>query len=156
MARQADVIAVERALQTVPPGSAVMPVERPHDAWRNIPAHARGRYIIGGQALYWTLPSLALMQRQSFTLMFSAPGKQPIRALPPWNEVVGEASPWLAEHLRDGRGPQAKVLANWRQRFDHVLEINADIAGLIRLDQMMPGLVLVADEGFARLYRVVR
>lgn len=158
--RQADVAAVERALAHVPPGSAVMPAE--HRAPRRVYGPL-GRYFSGGEPSYGHLPALAVRERQSFMpLLFTARGKQPLRVLPPWDEISMPEG-WLVtvhtltnpEAARENRWT-APYMRFWHDRYDYVLVVNCDMDDKYGAFVPPPGLVLEADEGFARLYRVLR
>jgi hypothetical protein len=164
LARQADVASVERALSALPPGAALLPME--HVAMTRDRAAPIGRYI-RGQGTYWHLPVLAVPARQAFVpTLFAMRGKQPIRVLPPWDDLaVADGTPvsvsaLLAERPETYRGhwhdrQPTHHLENWRERFDHVLVVNSDQPDGEGPARPVPGLELVADEGFARLYRVV-
>jgi hypothetical protein len=152
--RQADIRAVERAVQLVPAGSAVLPLDN-IDASLEPSDYPAGRYFHNGHPTHWSFSVLAVMWRHVFVPnLFWAVGKQPLAALPPWNQIA------LPE---DGLHPAQELLnprrtpphfADWRRRYDYVLLLNADAGRLVDLAQL-PSLVLVRDEGFARLYRVV-
>jgi hypothetical protein len=95
---------------------------------------------------------LAIMWRHVFVPnLFWAVGKQPLIALPPWDEIsLPEDGLHAVEALLDPRRTPAHF-ADWRRRYDYVLLLNADAgrpAGLARLT----GLVMERDAGFARLY----
>lgn len=157
--RQADSAAVEQVLAFVPPGTAVLPIEHDERPGLNSPI---GRMLAVGLPTQWHLPSLAVPLRHAFIpTLFAAPGKQPLRVLPPWTDVSvmeGMAAP--TRYLRAFEPTlhaayQIGFMAHWRERFDYVLVINAqepdddDEASL-------PELELLADRGFARIYRIVR
>lgn len=157
--RQADVVAVEQVLAFVPSGAAVLPVE--HNRMDNINPPV-GRMLAVGLPTQWHLPSLAVPLRHAFMpTLFTAPGKQPLRVLPPWNDISvleGMAAPvQYLHHFTPNLRPvyQFGFMAHWRERFDYVLVINAqepdgdDEASL-------PELELLADRGFARIYRILR
>lgn len=161
--RQADVTAVERALAHLPAGASLLPMENTpalKDRWT-----VRGRYI-GNQATYTHLPVLALPWRQAFVpTLFAMKGKQPVRVLPPWDTIaVNDGGPvsisaLLAEdpaRYRSEHDYPVHHLARWRERFDYVLVMNADIPDGGGPERSVPGLELIADEGFARLYRIQR
>jgi hypothetical protein len=59
--------------------------------------------------------------------------------------------PWAASLPRD-----AAPVRLWHERFDYVLVLNADLPDASGPLPPVPGLEPVADEGFARLYRVHR
>jgi hypothetical protein len=48
----------------------------------------------------------------------------------------------------------APYMADWKNRFDYVLVMNADMEAHESRMPQMDILHLVADEGFARLYRI--
>jgi hypothetical protein len=157
--RQADVTAVERALALVPPGAAVLPAEHVPDRWVTAP---EGRYLLGRLPSYWHYPALAIPQRRAFVpTLFTTLGKQPLRVLPPWDSIsVPEGRPAPVQLLRSfvpspAISYQIGYVANWRERFDYVLVMNADLPD--RWDERsLPELEPLADEGFARLYRIRR
>jgi hypothetical protein len=160
--RQADVAAVERALNRLPPGAALLPMEHtPGSRDRGAP---RGRFI-RGQGNYWHLPALGVPWHQAFVpTLFAMKGKQPIRVLPPWDGIAVDdggpvsVSALLAEDPTRYRSDWHKLpvhhLAHWRERFDYVLVLNADMPDGAGPARPVPGLELVADEGFAQLLRI--
>ena len=156
--RQADVAAVEDALAFVPAGAAVLPVEH---AGTDGAGMSRGRVLAVGLPLHWHLPSLAVPLRQAFVpTLFTAPGKQPLRVLPPWAEIsVLEGLPAPVRDLRafvptPWEAYMVGYVAHWRDRFDYVLVLNAQLPDADD-EASVPGLELLADRGFARLYRVL-
>ena len=157
--RQADVAAVEDVLALVPAGAAVLPVEHLGIEGAKSP---RGRMLAVGLPSYWHLPSLAVPLRHAFVpTLFTAPGKQPLRVLPPWNEIsVLEGVPAPVQYLHDFV-PSPRVsymvgyLAHWRVRFDYVLVLDAQTPDASD-ETSVPGLELLADRGFARIYRILR
>jgi hypothetical protein len=153
--RQADVRAVYRAVQSVPPGSAVLPLENT-DELVGLSDYPLGRYFHNGHPTYWSYPVLAIMWRQAFVPnLFWAAGKQPLRVLPPWNEIsFPEDGLWSAQTLIDP-GQTPAHFRQWRQRYDYVLLVNADVGRTAALSAL-PELQLETDQGFARLYRVMR
>lgn len=155
--RQADVAAVEGVLAFVPAGAAVLPVE--HTGTDG--ASPRGRVLAVGLPFYWHLPSLAVPLRHAFVpTLFTAPGKQPLRVLPPWAEIsVLEGMPAPVRYLHAfAPSPQASYMmgymAHWRGRFDYMLVLDADMPDADDA-ALVPGLELLADRGFARLYRIL-
>ncbi len=165
LARQADIAAVERALAALPQGAALLPME--HVSATQDRAAPIGRYI-RGLGTYWHLPLLGVPQRQAFVpTLFATRGKQPIRVLPPWDglavddgapvsiSALLEERPELYRNQWRDRQP-AHHLARWRERFDYVLVLNADMPDGEGPARPVPGLDLVADEGFARLFRIAR
>lgn len=101
--------------------------------------------------------------RQAFVpTLFTATGKQPLRVLPPWSEMsVPEGFAAPVSYLRD-RVPSPPsayrsyvygYMAHWRERFSYVLVLNAQATGS-EDETSVPGLSLLADRGFARIYKI--
>ncbi|HYF06580.1 MAG TPA: hypothetical protein VD970_03090 [Acetobacteraceae bacterium] len=157
--REPDAMAVQRALSHVPPGAAVLPAVARFDGRA---AHPVGRHI-SDMATSWHLPVLGIPGRQVFVpTLFTARGKQPVRVRAPWHEIAnGESQPVLLDFLEDfPEGPfwdhWFGYARPWRTRFDYLLVMNADMTGAeLGALERLP-LILIADEGFARLYRVRR
>ena len=152
--RQADIRAVERAVRSVPAGSAVLPLDNTDDTL-DPSAYPAGRYFHNGHPTHWSFSVLAIMWRHVFVPnLFWAVGKQPLAVLPPWNEIsFPEDGLHPAQELVDPQRTPAHF-ADWRRRYDYVLLVNADAGRLVDLARL-PELVLERDEGFARLYRVI-
>lgn len=158
--RQSDVAAVERALGLVPAGAAVLPAQHIPD--RTVPA-PRGRFLGTGLPGYVHFPALAVTQRAAFVpTLFTAAGKQPLRVRAPWHSIsVPEGVPVPAGFLRSfASDPWLAYLVgyvdHWRTRFDYVLLLSADLPDAHGGMPQTPELELLADEGFARLYRIRR
>lgn len=157
--RQADVAAVEDVLDFVPAGAAILPVDH---TMTDATTGPRGRILVAGLPSHWHLASLAVPLRHAFVpTLFTAPGKQPLRVLPPWAEIsVLEGRPAPVQYLR-AFVPSPDVsymigyMAHWRERFDYVLVLNAQTPDADD-EASVPGLELLADRGFARIYRVWR
>jgi hypothetical protein len=158
-ARQADVVAVEHALAPVPAGASVLPVML---IAINTASAPRGRYLLGQLPSYLHYPALAVPWRSAFVpTLFTARGKQPLRVLAPWNSMsvpegvpvpvplLGsfEPSPWNQYFYG--------FATDWRNRFCYVLVVNADQPRTSD-EAVLSELELVADESFARLYRIRR
>jgi hypothetical protein len=158
-ARQADVVAVERALAPVPGGASVLPVRLMAIDTASAP---RGRYLLGQLPAYLHYPALAVPWRRAFVpTLFTARGKQPLRVLAPWNSMsVPEGVPVPISLLRSFEpSPWNKYFygftTDWRNRFCYVLVVNADLPRTSD-EAVLSELQLVADESFARLYRIQR
>jgi hypothetical protein len=158
--RQADVAAVERALSLVPAGASVLPAV---NIALDVKLAPRGRYLFGGLPTYWHYPVLAIPWRHAFVpTLFTARGKQPLRVLPPWNSIaVAEGVPAPIDYLVSFRPLPALIymfgyVADWRNRFDYLLIVNEDLSHAQGQASLPPGLELLADEGFARLYLIRR
>jgi hypothetical protein len=152
--RQSDVQALRRAVEIVPAGAAILPLD-------NVIASAEagtgpvGRCFHNGHPTHWSLPVLAIMWRQAFVPnLFWAAGKQPLRVLPPWDQISFPEDgllPWDAL-LEPDKIPVH--FASWRNRYQYVLLVNADVGKGIEL-AAFPELKLARDEGFAHLYVVL-
>lgn len=161
--RQADAQAVSALLGRIPPGASILPLrhaESPFEA-------PLGRTIAVVGPAYNYLGVLAVHRRQAFVpTLFALPGIQPLSVLPPWDALFAPAGTSAPVHvLRDGlaglrsegwsqdRYPNYyRYLAQWRH-FDYALVLNADRPGAG--DAAVPAeFELIADTGFARLYRI--
>ena len=151
--RQADVEAVRKAIAHLPPGAAVLPLDNvlAESEARAIPI---GRYFHNGHPTHWSMPVLAIMWRQAFVPnLFWAAGKQPLRVLPPWDQISFPEDGLLGwDALLKPETTPAHFKA-WRQRYQYVLLLNADLGKGID-PVAFPELQLAADAGFARLYLV--
>ncbi len=160
MARQADVASVGRALARVPAGAAVLPMQ---NTAQDVGEAPRGRYLLAALPTFWHYPALAVPWRHAFVpTLFTTRGKQPLRVLPPWDAIsVPEGMPAPLAFL-GGFEPLPALVYNfgyvtqWRTRFDYMLVVNADMVPESGRWDLPEGLELMADEGFARLYRIRR
>ena len=158
--RQSDIASVERALALVPAGTAVLPAQHSPPEGTEFP---RGRRLAVGLPVHWHYQSLVVTERAAFVpTLFTAPGKQPLRVRAPWDSIsVLEGGPAPTHLLRSFVRTPSNLYArgyaaDWRARFDYVLLLNADLPDDDGGMPTLPELELVADEGFARLYRVRR
>jgi hypothetical protein len=156
--RQADLRAVDRVLALVPAGAAVLPMEYlPTEAQIDRTAPL-GRFLSEKTPTFWHYPVLAIMDRHAFVPnLFTAAGKQPIRVLAPWNAIaVPEGTLASVDELGRGDPAAGAYPARWRECFDYILVVNADMPNAAGPLPVSPALSLAADEGFARLYRIAR
>ena len=162
--RQADVAAVSRALASVPPGAAILPLtHQPLAHGLNSTIGPVGRYSSLDEPNFLNLPTLALPWHHAFVpILFTARGEQPLRVLPPWNEIAVPTGAAVSVHalvdpaMHDFATAHAPYVRLWRERFDYVLVINADLPDAYGPFVPPPGLDLLADEGFAQLYKIER
>jgi hypothetical protein len=164
--RRADVAAVERVLAHVPPGAAVLPLEHRFDweLWQpGMARPPRGRHVGPGHPATWHLATLAVPRRHAFVpTLFAARGKQPLRVLPPWDEIAQQDAEIVSAGLLPDPDPDllrrssADYVRHWRTRFDYLLLLNADLPDAAGGVQDLPELELLEDAGFARLYRIGR
>lgn len=150
-----DLVAVERAIAHLPPGVALMSAEAGPPQMRG---HDRHPWVMGMIPTYWHFPLRAVELRAAFVPTFFAfDGRQPVAVREPWRIAAAPMHPlpftaWLRDPDEDMavRADYPRI-AEWRADFRYLLVINA---GFATAQTMPEGLDLVADEGFARLYRV--
>ena len=157
--RQVDIASVALALEAVPSGAKLLPLEhRPLD-----PSDAPiGRYMNFGETSFRHLSALGLPWRHVFVpIIFAARGKQPIETQPPWSDITNPNGGEIADiHMLDDPEVLRKSLsyspyvAHWREHFDYVIVLNADVPDRAGPLAPIPALSLVRDEGFARVYRI--
>jgi hypothetical protein len=158
--RQADGDAIERALSHVPAGAAVLPLDH-RPSIRGMARAPVGRYFHLGASYYHDY-TMAVMERRAFSpLIFTMQGKQPLRVRAPWNQISvpnGGRSPTMAALTAPTRRwlAIAPYIRHWRERFDYALMLNADVLEDVNKEKVPDGMRLIADEGFARLYRIDR
>ncbi|MBR0682995.1 hypothetical protein GXW74_21060 [Roseomonas eburnea] len=148
-----DVAAVERALAALPRGAAVLPAEAGDDTRSSA---AQSPRLAGSWPLHSHYGLLAVMLRDAAVPgLFALAGKQPVRLRDAWRHLAPTGS--SLPRIQDLDSTQAGATGNgpprdWRENFGYLLVLDA--AGA---DVAPPpaGLELLADEGFARLYRVV-
>lgn len=153
--RNADVAAVENVLEKVEPGAAILPTlaYMPLEDAGKMPV---GRLVGGMFPSFIHYPAIASFKRDAFIpYLFTAAGKQPLRVREPWSEIaVPEGMPVLIDELTGPAPYYAPYLADWKNRFDYVLLLNVDMASPDHPMPVLDTVRLVADEGFARLYRI--
>jgi hypothetical protein len=152
--RQADIRALYAALDEVPHGVRLLPVavDVRHPA-----AEPVGRYLDGLSETYPHLATLAVMRRHTYVpTVFAESGKQPLRVLPPFSGIheMSGGLPVSVDDLKSDNTGAANFLTDWRTDFDYVLVVNADQGSVER--EIVPGVCLIGDHGFARIYRVSR
>ncbi len=154
--RAGDVAAVERALEPVPAGALVLPLDHAPIAGQ-VPL---GRVFMDGYPTYYHLAALAVMRRQAFVpTLFTARGKQPLGVRPAWLSLSVPEGPLASvnalEHPDDlpWLRNTAPYLQQW-QRFDYALVLNADMPDLYGPITLPPAFELLRDEGFAQLFRI--
>lgn len=158
--RQSDVTALARALEAAPPGVAILPLVQDPPATKGLREPA-GRWAFAGPTV-WHLPSLAVPLRGDFVpTVFATAGQQPLAVQPAWRNTAFPGHPPASIHALDGHGGGPwKIVAGyaacWRTHFDYALVINADLPDKDGPLRPPPGLKLIADEGFARLYKIDR
>jgi hypothetical protein len=159
-AERSDLASVEKVLANVPEGAKLFAVE--HSVSAQDRRHARlGRFVTEFVPSYGHFAARAVPLRHAFVpTLFSAIGKQPLRVLPPVDEIsVPDGMLYSARLLTAAPADipsDATYLKAWRTRFDFVLVLNADMPDEGGPIPAVPELTLVADEGFAQLYKISR
>ena len=149
-ARQADVVSLYAALDRLPEGSAVLPVDAAPGA---LPGEPIGRRI-ALLPTYRHFAAMAVMRRHAFVpIIFAEKGKQPLTILPPYDELLGLDPPGISE-LRPEKS-SVSTLKNWKRQFDYVLVFNAGVPGAGD-EAANARLTPVSMNGFVALYQVVK
>ncbi|MBL8571926.1 MAG: hypothetical protein JNK84_22865 [Phreatobacter sp.] len=155
--RQGDVRSIAAVSADIPANAAVL-LARHYTGDVSDPRLPAGRYA-HGQPIFWHMPTLITIWRHAFVpTIFTAAGKQPLRVLPSWiDKAVPEGGiPMVDELDQPASLREYHYLRDWRRRFDYVLLVNADMPNREPGAEAVPGLRLVSDGGFARLYRIER
>jgi hypothetical protein len=163
-AREADVHAVQAALNKAPEGAAILAVQsEPADA--SVPT---GRFLAAVPPSWRTMtmlqhvPVMAIPWRKAFVpTLFAILGQQPVRVLPPWTELKDPSSEAPDVHVLDAQpipdgAEQFAYLRDWDRKFGYVLAMGMDKDDRQGPFTPPPQLRLVDDEGYARLYRIER
>ena len=159
-AMERDMRAVEAVLAAVPAGATILPLQ--HDPSLRLMWHApAGRYMFGvGDATFRHFDALAVPLRHAFVPnLFAARGLQPLKVLGAWDRIVEHNGGDLASVSALVRPPlpeEASYIPGWRERFDYVLVLNADMPDQSGPFHPPPELTLVSVTRFAQLWRVAR
>ena len=146
------------ALADVPAGARVLPLQ--HDNTSRVGLfHLLGRTTPNFDETFRHYPAMMIPWRHAFTpMMFAQYREKPIQLQP---SVVPISNPTggvlFSVHALDNfklLNPRTQYIRNWRQHFDYVLVLNADIPDRNGPFTPPKGLVPVNDTGFAQLYRV--
>lgn len=164
LAREADVRAIEAALSEAPVGAAILEAQsEPAD----VATAPIGRYLPAvpadrRQPTLIHVPVMAIPWRKAFVpTLFAVPGQQPVRVLPPWTELKSPSLGSPDVHILDASGASDQIqafpfLSDWREKFDYVIAIGMDREDFQGPFTPPPQLNIVADKGYARLYRIQR
>jgi hypothetical protein len=150
--------ATERVIADLPEGARVLPLQ--HRPTASVRLHApAGRYLFNlGNATFSHYPLLAVPLRQAFVpTIFALRGKQPIEIRPAWTACSAPDGGRLVSVNGLGRHPGPKdpaYMNRWRSCFDFILVLNADLPDAGGPFVPPPGVSLVADRGFAQLWRI--
>jgi hypothetical protein len=153
--RSGDLNQLDTVTATLPAGATVMVLQQ---RWSEQTGAPLGRLVAGfpgGRcASERHYASLVVMWRQVFIpTLFTVPGQQPLAVTPPYRDkaVFSSGIPFIEDIETPTTQSYDPYLVGWRWRFDYVLLLNADLGR-----PPLPGTEIVADNGFARLYRVLR
>lgn len=147
-----DVVAVGRAL---PAGAALIVVQQDTpEALQRI----TGRYLQGGvfdpELAGRHLPALLVGERRVFLpTLFTIPGQHPLSVQPAWASRSVTSSPIPRPAALTTPSYYDPYALHWRRDFDYLLLIGADQPAATPLP---PGLIPVARQGYAALYRIPR
>lgn len=158
MRMEPQLAATERAIADLPEGARVLPLQHRPTASARLHAPA-GRYLFNlGDATFSHYPLLAVPLRQAFVpTIFALRGKQPIEIRPAWAGCSAPDGGRLASVNALGKHPAPKdpaYMNRWRSCFDFVLVLNADLPDADGPFVPPAGVSLVADRGFAQLWRI--
>ncbi|MEF0941652.1 hypothetical protein [Rhizobium sp. BR 362] len=155
---QADVANIRTVLTAIPKGSAILPMAHEH---RDIHTGIEHRHFAWNEDTFRHLPTLAVPFAHSFVpTLFTAKGKQPLAVLPPWTDIAVPEGNLLSVSVLDcpdsveSFSAFAPYLINWRQRFDFVLVVNADLPDRYGEYSVPAGLKIISDTPFAKLYAI--
>ena len=162
-AREADVRAVEAALGEAPLGAAILVVQ---SEVADVATAPIGRYLPAAPTdrklpSLMHVPVMAVPWRHAFVpTLFATPGQHPVRMLPPW-KLNSRIFLVPDVHILDVSDEfyQAQAfpsLSDWREKFDYVIAIGMDREDFLGPFTPPQQLSLVADKGYARLYRIQR
>jgi hypothetical protein len=152
-----DAVAVQNVLADLPPGSKVLPIS-------HFPAHRSGwqhanRYFFQGEDTIRHLPILATLDAGAFVpTLFTAIGKQPLQVIGEFRSMAIPEGNLLSPgalfcpNMQAFYAPFTPYLADWRQKFDYLLVINADLPDMFVGSALPSGLKEVANASFAALY----
>jgi hypothetical protein len=150
--------AMRLALADVPAGARVLAMQHDNTGREGV-FHVLGRTTATLDETYRHYPALMVPWRHAFTpMLFAQPREKPIllradyaRIANPTGGVMASVHALHNFRLLDRR---TQYIRQWRKNFDYVLVLNADRPDRYGPFQPPPGLELVADTGFAQLWRI--
>jgi hypothetical protein len=156
ISEQSDIRAVRRALESVPHGSKLLPLRNEASAEDRRKAPF-GRYF-GAVEAFGGYGEMAVIQRHAFVpMVFGIVGQQPLVTLGDYEPLT---QPWGGQPARvseidlSPQPPSRRYLRQWRRDFDYILLLNSDVEDKDGRRLSAADAELVADTGFAEVYRV--
>ena len=155
---EADSRQLQAVIADIPAGASVLPVIHLAAAGAQ-KDEVRHRYAAWYKDTFRHLPTLAVpLAHAAVPSLFTAAGKQPLAVKQEWlDRTVPETNLLSIHALQCQRLRQWELtpyLDRWREKYDYVLVVNADLPDQYVGDGVPPGLIPVVDTGFARLYRI--
>jgi hypothetical protein len=150
--------AMRQVLAEVPAGAKVLPMQH-KSAGHYMTFNVLGRHTAMFDETFRHYPALAIPWRHAFTpMLFAQYREKPITPRPPYDQisvVTGGMLPSV-NALNNPRylNKRTQFIRKWRENFDYVLVLNADRPDMYGPFLPPADLMLVADRGFAQLYRV--
>ena len=159
-AMEGDISALVRAISTVPAGARILPLQHAPTLAVQWSAPS-GRYMSSlGDPTFRHYAALATPLRRAFVPnLFSARGLQPLEVVGDWEHRVEHNGGPLASVSALGRPWRDRdplYLRAWRSQFDYLLVVNADLPDAAGRFRPPSGVKLVADTGFAQLWKIAR
>jgi hypothetical protein len=148
------------ALADVPAGARVLPMQHDNTSREGL-FHLLGRTTPNFDETFRHYPAMMIPWRHAFTpMMFAQYREKPIQLQPAYVPIANPTGGILysVDALENFKllNPRTQFIRDWRQNFDYVLVLNADVPDRNGPFTPPPGLQLVNDAGFAQLYRVAK
>lgn len=142
------------AIAPIEPGKRILATRDGAATYRVEPGEGGARVVFHRAIAYAHLPALVVPERGAYwPLVFAAPGKHPIRAHPPFDELAqhdGYLPPTRELQEAAGTTSVSPHVVDWPHRYDYVLRLNHHPGSALP----HPQLSLVVETDFAALYRV--
>lgn len=153
--RDADLAQLQAVSRALPAGASVLLLQQ---HWSETGSTPLGKLIAGFPSGRCSserhYASLLVMWRQVFIpSLFTVPGQQPLAVKPAYQDkaVYSTGIPFIGDMNTASRRQLDPYLDHWQQKYDYVLLLNADLG-----HTPLPGTRIIANQGFARLYKVQR
>lgn len=155
---QPSLAATEQVIAELPEGARILPMQHRPTIRDRLRAPV-GRYLFSvGDATFTHYSLLAVPQRHAYVpTLFALRGKQPLEIRPRWAACSAPDGGRLVSVNSLGQRPGPKdpaYMDRWRSCFDYIVVLNADLPDAGGPFVPPPGVTLVADRGFAQLWRI--